>query len=121
MRTLGIVVSVFLLTVALLAQQEKPSKSRAKKTSATPAATPAESTPAATPQPSAQPAPPKPGAAEAGKEGKELHFDVSEVAPVVTHQQATVNGRVLHYTATAGRLPIKREDGKIEAEMFFVA
>ena len=121
MRTLGIVVSVFILTTGLLAQQATPPKSRVKKTNPTPAA-PAESTQATTPAPSAQPAPPaKPGAPEAGKESKELHFDVSEVPPVVTHQQATVNGRVLHYTATAGRLPIKREDGKIEAEMFFVA
>jgi carboxypeptidase C (cathepsin A) len=39
----------------------------------------------------------------------------------VTHHQTTVNGKVLHYTATTGRLPIKRGDGKIEAEMFFVA
>jgi carboxypeptidase C (cathepsin A) len=52
---------------------------------------------------------------------KEEHFDVAEVAPVVTHHQITLDGKVLKYTATAGRLPIKREDGKIEAEMFFVA
>ncbi|HEY6937866.1 MAG TPA: peptidase S10 [Terriglobales bacterium] len=121
MRTLGLVVSVFILAIGLLAQQEKPPKSRVKKTNPTPAA-PAENTQPAPPAPSAQPAPPaKPGAPEAGKESKELHFDISEVPPVVTHQQATVNGRVMRYTATAGRLPIKREDGKIEAEMFFVA
>ncbi|MGA7288057.1 MAG: peptidase S10, partial [Terriglobales bacterium] len=52
---------------------------------------------------------------------KEEHYDVSEVPPVATHHQATVNGKMLNYTATTGRLPIKREDGKIEAEMFFVA
>jgi len=52
---------------------------------------------------------------------KEEHFDMTEVAPIVTHHQATVNGKLLHYTATTGRLPIKRGDGKIEAEMFFVA
>lgn len=52
---------------------------------------------------------------------KEERFDVSEVAPVVTHHQITVGGKALRYTATAGRLPIKRPDGKIEAEMFFVA
>jgi len=52
---------------------------------------------------------------------KEEHYDVAEVPPVVTHHQITVNGKLLKYTATAGRLPIKREDGKIEAEMFFVA
>ena len=52
---------------------------------------------------------------------KDEHWDVSEAAPIVTHHQITVNGRILKYMATAGRLPIKRDDGKIEAEMFFVA
>jgi carboxypeptidase C (cathepsin A) len=52
---------------------------------------------------------------------KEEHYDVTEVAPVVTHHQTTLDGKVLKYTATTGRLPIKRADGKIEAEMFFVA
>ncbi|HLI62105.1 MAG TPA: hypothetical protein VKV05_01810, partial [Terriglobales bacterium] len=48
-------------------------------------------------------------------------WDMTEVPPVQTHHQITVNGRTLHYTATAGRLPIKDPTGKIEAEMFFVA
>jgi carboxypeptidase C (cathepsin A) len=52
---------------------------------------------------------------------KEEHFDMTEVAPVVTHHEITVNGKLLHYIATAGRLPIKRADGKTEAQMFFVA
>jgi carboxypeptidase C (cathepsin A) len=52
---------------------------------------------------------------------KEEHYDVTEVQPVITHHQITLNGKTLSYTATAGRLPIKRGDGKIEAEMFFVA
>jgi carboxypeptidase C (cathepsin A) len=52
---------------------------------------------------------------------KEEHYDVAEVPPIVTHHQIAVNGKTLSYTATAGRLPIKREDGKTEAEMFFVA
>ena len=52
---------------------------------------------------------------------KEEHFDMTEVAPIVTHHQITVNGKLLHYTATTGRLPIKSDTGKIEAEMFFVA
>jgi len=122
MRTCGVMVSLFMLAVALLAQQAKPAKSRVKKTNPTPQATQPESSPAAVPTPSAPPATPaKPGTAEGGKESKELHYDVAEVSPVVTHQQATINGRVLRYTATAGRLPIKRADGKIEAEMFFVA
>jgi len=52
---------------------------------------------------------------------KDEHYDMTEVPPVVTHHQITADGKVLKYTATAGRLPIKRGDGKIEAEMFFVA
>jgi carboxypeptidase C (cathepsin A) len=52
---------------------------------------------------------------------KEEHYDVTEIPPVITHHQLTLNGKTLSYTATAGRLPIKRPDGKIEAEMFFVA
>jgi carboxypeptidase C (cathepsin A) len=62
----------------------------------------------------------KPDATASDKD-KEEHYDVTEVAPVVTRHQITVDGKLLKYTATAGRLPIKREDGKIEAEMFFVA
>jgi carboxypeptidase C (cathepsin A) len=52
---------------------------------------------------------------------KEEHYDVAEVPPVITHHQTAVGGKTLNYTATTGRLPIKRGDGKIEAEMFFVA
>src|SRR5438105_91618 len=52
---------------------------------------------------------------------KDERYDVTEVPPVVTHHQITVDGKALRYTATAGRLPVKRDDGKIEAEMFFVA
>ena len=49
------------------------------------------------------------------------HYDVAEVPPVVTHHQITLNGKTLSYTATTGRLPLKRPDGKIEGAMFFVA
>lgn len=49
------------------------------------------------------------------------HWDMTETTPVQSHHQITVNGRTLHYTATAGRLPIKDPTGKIDAEMFFVA
>jgi carboxypeptidase C (cathepsin A) len=59
---------------------------------------------------------PKPGTDKDKEE-----FDVSEVPPVVTHHQITLDGKALKYTAATGRLPIKRGDGKIEAEMFFVA
>ena len=52
---------------------------------------------------------------------KDEHFEVAEVPPVITHHQFALNGKTLSYTATAGRLPLKRADGKTEAEMFFVA
>jgi len=50
-----------------------------------------------------------------------MHFDVTEVPPVQTHHSIRVGGRELRYTATAGRLPIKDAEGKIEAAMFYVA
>jgi carboxypeptidase C (cathepsin A) len=84
----------------------------------------AQSAPAKSPETPAATEEQKPEAAkESGDKAKdkEEHFDMTEVAPIVTHHQITVNGKPLHYTATAGRLPIKRADGKIEAEMFFVA
>jgi carboxypeptidase C (cathepsin A) len=94
-------------------QQTKPN-AKAKKAQE-PAAKPPEAT-----APSEEPKASREGGDDKDK-GKEEHFDVSEVAPVVTHHQLTVSGKLLKYTATAGRLPIKRPDGKIEAEMFFVA
>jgi carboxypeptidase C (cathepsin A)/GH25 family lysozyme M1 (1,4-beta-N-acetylmuramidase) len=66
-------------------------------------------------------APPPPGVIEHAGEGEQDRFDVSEVPPVVTQDKITIDGNSLKYKTTAGRLPIKRGDGQIEAEMFFVA
>jgi len=74
-----------------------------------------------TTEPSTPVTEPKPDTGKESGSDKEEHFDMTEVAPVVTHHQLTVGGKLLRYTATGGRLPIKRGDGKIEAEMFFVA
>lgn len=41
--------------------------------------------------------------------------------PVVTHHSITLHGQTLHYTATAGRMPIKTSEGVVDAEMFYVA
>jgi carboxypeptidase C (cathepsin A) len=99
------------------AQSEEQPKTTAKaKKAQEPAAKPEAAAPSEEPKASRE------GGDDKDKDkGKEEHFDVSEVAPVVTHHQMTVSGKLLKYTATAGRLPIKRGDGKIEAEMFFVA
>src|SRR5207253_11353776 len=45
----------------------------------------------------------------------------TERPTTAAHNQITVDGKRLKYTVIAGRLPVKRDDGKIEAEMFFVA
>ena len=79
-----------------------------------------EPAPAANPEKSSEANKAEPPKSEEATD-KEEHFDVSEVPPVVTHHTTTVNGKALAYTATTGRLPLKRADGKIEGEMFFVA
>ena len=81
----------------------------------------AEEPPAKVTEPAPSSQPEQKSADDKEKEKKEEHYDMTEVAPVVTHHQITVASKALKYTATAGRLPIKRPDGKIEAEMFFVA
>jgi carboxypeptidase C (cathepsin A) len=101
-------------TTAENAKQATSKKDKSKKEPAANATTPDK---AAESSKSAEP--PKADSGEATD--KDEHFDVAEVPPVVTHHQVTLNGKTLSYTATTGRLPLKREDGKTEAEMFFVA
>jgi carboxypeptidase C (cathepsin A) len=127
MRSLLVsLVLVFALCVGVASQQTSssvptPEASKTKKSKTEPAAAPKTPEPAAQAQP-APPPPPAPAKPEPGKDAdKEEHYDMTEVPPVVTHHQITLDGKVLRYTATAGRLPIKRGDGRIEAEMFFVA
>jgi carboxypeptidase C (cathepsin A) len=111
-----------LITFSFAQQTAVPKPQTQKKQPAAPASTePAESTAnkpeTSEPRPSAPPA----FSDKDRDRDKEEHFDMTEVPPVATHHQITVDGKVLKYTATAGRLPIKRGDGKIEAEMFYVA
>jgi carboxypeptidase C (cathepsin A) len=102
------------------AQKEEPSKAAAKKQAATqPSEKPAESAIKPEPPPEQRPSV-RETPADKEKE-KEEHYDMTEAAPTVTHHQTTVDGKLLKYSATAGRLPIKRGDGRIEAEMFYVA
>jgi len=115
----------FVLSTAVLAQSNTTqNQAPAAKKSEQPAAakTSEKKTPenAAKNPEAAAPSEEKPAKERSGDKENEEHFDMAEVAPVVTHHQITVDGKLLKYTATAGRLPIKRADGKIEAEMFFV-
>jgi carboxypeptidase C (cathepsin A) len=115
----------FLLSAAVLAQSNTTqNQAPAAKKSEQPAAakSPEKNPPenaAKNPEPAAS-SEEKPAKERSGDKENEEHFDMAEVAPVVTHHQITVDGKLLKYMATAGRLPIKRADGKIEAEMFFV-
>lgn len=127
---LASIISLFLIAGAFAQQNQAPQtpaenpkqaankESKEKKTKTPPAPAP----PVAENRNESKPAEQsKTEAGEAGDKGQEEHYDVSEVAPIVTRHTTTVNGKALSYTATTGRLPIKRGDGKIEAEMFFVA
>jgi carboxypeptidase C (cathepsin A) len=116
------------LLAACFAQQTNSQQTSSQPTSSPksqsqkkqPATEPAENA-SAKPEASSEPKPPAPQAFSDKEKDKEEHFDMTEVPPVATHHQITVDGKLLKYTATAGRLPIKRGDGKIEAQMFYVA
>jgi len=127
---LPLVLACFILLSAALAQQTNPPEPRAKK--AAPAETPAptptppEETPRSAEERREEPQRPSPPESASSPEGREaalrrLKWDMKEVPPVVTHHEIHLDGKVLRYTATAGRLPIKDQAGTIEAEMFFVA
>lgn len=123
------IVMVLILATAALAQQsnETPQQQPAQAQPTQPQkkatkAPPQQQKPEEPATKNTEPAPAQPQAkVSEDKDKKEETFDMTEVPPVVTHHQITVDGKTLKYTATAGRLPIKRGDGKIEAEMFFVA
>ena len=126
MRYLWAVAPVFCLIAFSFAQQaDQPKPQNQKKPAAAPAAEkPAETSPTKSETPSEQRAPTREASSDRDKDKdkeKEEHYDMTEVPPAMTHHQITVAGKMLKYTATAGRLPIKRGDGKIEAEMFYVA
>jgi carboxypeptidase C (cathepsin A) len=100
-------------------QSSTPKSQSQKKQPAAQASEPAETT--AKPDASPEQKPAAPQSSFDKEKDKEEHYDMTEATPVATHHQITVDGKLLKYTATAGRLPIKRGDGRIEAEMFYVA
>ncbi len=124
---------LLLFTLAAAAQQKNPPAPRVEKT--TPAQTPERTARPETPPPTTPEELPRepqtrreetarPTTPEAGgttPPTPPLRWDMREVPPIATHHQITVGGKVLRYTATAGRLPIKDPTGNIDAEMFFVA
>jgi carboxypeptidase C (cathepsin A) len=134
---LGACILCLLLIVNAAAQQPRPPAQRVQKTSpseqVTPPQTPTEQPPQQEQQrlpeerpstpaqpPTEQPQPEVPGF-RSPESLRPMHFDMHEVPPVQTHHTINIAGKTLHYTATAGRLPIKDMEGNVDAEMFFVA
>src|SRR5580704_7136002 len=126
-RLIAVVLCGGAVCCVCFAQQADTPKAANPKKSSAPTSQPPEKAAESAVKPEAS-AEPKPtprepsGDREKDKEkDKEEHYDMTEAPPVVTHHQTTVDGKLLKYTAAAGRLPIKRGDGRIEAEMFYVA
>src|SRR5258707_6358962 len=91
-------------------QQQKtqpPKKTEPEKQQQQPNQKPEQEQPKSTEPASSQPQ------SKPGEDAKAEHFDMTEVAPVVTHHQIASNGKTLKYTPTTGGLPIKRGAGKI--------
>jgi carboxypeptidase C (cathepsin A) len=124
MRLFCAFATAFLLIAASAAQQaDQPKTSNQRKQLAAQSSEKPAESPASKPDASSEQKPQsREGSSDRDKEkDKEEHYDMAEVSPVQTHHQITVEGKLVKYTATAGRLPIKRGDGRIEAEMFYVA
>ncbi len=111
------------------AAPEKPKEAaeRSKKPAPPAKAKPAEEqkeTPAAAAMPAKEQEGPQSGQ---GKERDEepavrgTEPNLKDVAPVVTQHELRIHGKVLKYTATTGRMPLKDDAGNIQAVMFYVA
>jgi carboxypeptidase C (cathepsin A) len=109
------------IAISFAQQADSPKPATPKKQAAAPASEKPPESVAKPEAPEQKPAPRESSGERDREKDKEEHYDMTEASPVVTHHQITVDGKLLKYTATTGRLPIKRGDGKIEAEMFYVA
>lgn len=58
---------------------------------------------------------------KAPEKDKKADAAAEEKKPSVTHHEIRVNGAPLKYTATAGYLPMKDEEGKLKANVFYVS
>jgi len=134
----ALIAFVVFVSSCVLAQQSNPPRQRVQKTP--PPTTPSAQTPTEQPPQTQEPrtartaqpeqAPPEPSQTRRpeqqqsegeGQQIRPMRYDMTEVPPVVTHHSIRVGGHEIRYTATAGRMPIKDAEGKIEAGMFYVA
>ena len=112
MRSLFALILAATLATSGIAQQQQASSNEQPQQQSQPPKKPAKQSqqPAKQEEQAAKPTEPAPPQPEpkAGDDKKEEHFDMTEIAPVVTHHQVSLDGKTLKYTATAGRLPINR-------------
>jgi carboxypeptidase C (cathepsin A) len=47
--------------------------------------------------------------------------EAEDEKPVVTHHEVRIGEKVLKYTATAGLMPLRDDEGKLEARIFYIA
>lgn len=59
--------------------------------------------------------------ADKGKDGKKDKEEKPEEPPVVTSHELRVGAKVLKYKVTTGFMPLKDEEGKTEARVFYMA
>lgn len=52
---------------------------------------------------------------------EDVKVEVKEQEVLKTHHQVNINGQDIKYSAHAGTLPLKDKDGKVKANIFFVA
>jgi carboxypeptidase C (cathepsin A) len=69
----------------------------------------------------AQEPPPAAPAPAGTKPAEPAKPKMEETPPVVTKHSIQLGGKTLSYTATAGMMPIKKDNGEIEANMFYMA
>jgi carboxypeptidase C (cathepsin A) len=68
-----------------------------------------------------QPPAPAPVPADPAASAREEHFGPAEEKVSTTSHTVRLDGREIKYTATAGTIPIRLENGQVAARMFFVA
>jgi carboxypeptidase C (cathepsin A) len=60
-------------------------------------------------------------AAKKDDDKKESDKKSDDPKPVVTHGEVTIDGKEIRYTATAGKMVMKTDEGDPKAEVFFIA
>jgi len=68
-----------------------------------------------------QQSPASPSTTEQGRPAAEAPKPLVEEKAVETKHELRAGGKTLNYTATAGMMPIKSQQGEIEANLFYVA